>query len=249
MRFLDKIALITGGAQGIGLAVAQAFAQEGATVIIWDVQHEKAQEVVANIEKQGGKAFTQKGVDITSLASTELFAKEIHEKYGKIDIIVNNAGIVRDASFLKMTEEQWHQVINVNLTGTFNCTKAVIPYMTAQNYGRIINISSVSGLFGNFGQTNYVAAKAGVSAMVKVWGKELGKFNVTANAIAPGPIATDMLATVPNEVLTQMQMRVPVRRLGEGKDIANAVLFLADEKSGFVTGQTLCVDGGFTLGG
>ncbi len=248
MRFSEKIVIVTGGAQGIGFAIAQSFAQEGATVIIWDVQHEKAETAVQTIENQGGKAYAQQGVDITSLASTEKYAKEIYEKYGKIDIIVNNAGIVRDASFLKMTEEQWHQVINVNLTGVFNCTKAVIPYMTTKNFGRIINISSVSGLFGNFGQTNYVASKAGVSALVKVWGKELGKYNITANAIAPGPIATDMLATVPEDVLNQMRNRVPVRRVGEGTDIAHAVLFFADEKSSFVTGQTICVDGGFTLG-
>lgn len=248
-KLANRVAIVTGAARGIGRGIAEKFAQEGATVIVWDVIKDQAEETVKIITDNGGKAEFQEGVDITKLESASEYAQKIKDKYGQVDIIVNNAGIVRDAAFKKMTAEQWDAVISVNLTGVFNCAKAVIPHMMEANYGRIVNLSSVVGIFGNFGQTNYVAAKAGVAAMVKVWGKELGKHNITANAIAPGPINTDMLATVPEPLIKQMQEGIPVRRLGLPADIANAALFFASEDAGFVTGQTLVVDGGSTLGG
>jgi 3-oxoacyl-[acyl-carrier protein] reductase len=249
MKLNGKIAVVTGAAQGIGKGIATKLAQEGAIVVIWDVQKEKTQAAVQEINAAGFKADWTEGVDITQLSSVEAAAQSVVDKYGKIDILVNNAGIVRDASFKKMTSEQWDAVIDVNLTGVFNCAKAVSNHMVEANYGRIINISSVVGIYGNFGQTNYVAAKAGVIGMTKVWGRELGKNNITVNAIAPGAIDTDMLATVPKEIIGQMMQRIPVRRIGQPADIANAVLFFALEESSFVTGQTICVDGGSNLGG
>ncbi len=248
-RLQNKIAIVTGGAQGIGRGIVEKFASEGAIVIIWDLQKEKALAVVKELAAEGFKADYTEGVNITQLASVEEAAKKVVEKYGKIDILVSNAGIVRDASFKKMTVDQWDSVISVNLTGVFNCGKAVSNYMMEANYGRIINISSVVGIFGNFGQTNYVAAKAGVIGVTKVWGKELGKNNITVNSIAPGAIDTEMLATIPEELKVKLVQSIPVRRIGKPEDIANAALFLASDEAGFVTGQTLVVDGGSTLGG
>ncbi|TAF67331.1 MAG: 3-oxoacyl-ACP reductase FabG [Cytophagales bacterium] len=248
-KLAGKVAIITGAAQGIGRGIAELFAKEGAISIIWDVQKDKALDTVASIKNMGYKADFIEGVNITQLDSVERAAKEVMDKYGKIDILVNNAGIVRDASFKKMTSEQWDSVIDVNLTGVFNCAKAVSNYMTEANYGRIVNIASIVGITGNFGQTNYVAAKAGVIGMTKVWGKELGKHNITVNAIAPGPIETDMFATIPEEMRKGMIQQVPVRRLGKPADIANAALFFASDETSFVTGHTMVVDGGATLGG
>lgn len=248
-RLQDKVAIVTGGAQGIGAGIVRKFAQEGATVIIWDVKQDKANALVSELTSEGLKVDTVAGLDITKLSSAEDGAKQVADKYGRIDILINNAGIVRDASFGKMTEDEWDLVIAVNLKGVFNCAKAVLPYMKNQQYGKIVSLSSISGLFGNFGQTNYVAAKAGVAGMTKTWGRELGRYGINANAIAPGPIATDMLATVPEQMISAMKERLPVRRMGEPEDIANAALFFSSDESSFVTGQTLVVDGGSTLGG
>jgi 3-oxoacyl-[acyl-carrier protein] reductase len=248
-RLHDRVAIITGGAQGIGKGIAERFAKEGAAVIIWDVQKEKAHLVESTLKAQKLKAESMEDVDITSLTSVSEAAQKVYDKYGRIDILVNNAGIVRDATLLKMTEEQWHQVIAVNLTGVFNGTKAVTPFMVEKQYGRILSLSSTSGVFGNFGQTNYVAAKAGVAGMTKTWGRELGRYGITANAIAPGPIETDMFATIPEATIEQMKQRIPVKRVGKPEDIANAALFFCCEEASFVTGQTLVVDGGTLLGG
>jgi 3-oxoacyl-[acyl-carrier protein] reductase len=244
----NKVAIVTGGAQGIGKGVVEKFAKNGATVIIWDVQKEKAETVAHTLKAQGLKVEVMGDVDITKLDSVEAAAKAIVEKHGQIDILINNAGIVRDASFLKMSVDQWDQVINVNLTGVFTCAKGIIPYMVEKNYGKIVNLSSVVGIFGNFGQTNYVAAKAGVVGMTKTWGRELGKHNINVNAIAPGAIETDMLATVPEEMIAQLKNRIPVRRIGKPEDIANAAFFLCSDEASFITGQTIIVDGGSTLG-
>ncbi|WP_026998975.1 3-oxoacyl-ACP reductase FabG [Eisenibacter elegans] len=250
MKRLDKrVAIITGGAQGIGQGIVERFAREGAAVVIWDVQTDKAQALAQKLSAEGLTVeVPPMTVDITKLDAAEAGAQYVAEKYGQIDILVNNAGIVRDASFKKMTAEQWQLVMDVNLTGVFNCTKAVSTYMMEANYGRIVSLSSVAGLFGNFGQTNYVAAKAGVAAMTKVWGQELGKNNITANAIAPGPIDTAMLATIPEEMLKGMVQSIPVRRVGTPADIAYGALFFCSEEAGFITGQTLIIDGGATLG-
>lgn len=244
----DRVAIVTGAAQGIGQAAAIMLAEEGAAVVIWDVKAEAAKNTISLLKSKGKRAMYMEGVDITSLESVQEACAKVVEEYGQIDILVNNAGIVRDASFKKMTPEQWQQVIDVNLTGVFNCTKAASKYMMEANYGKIVNLASVVGIYGNFGQTNYVAAKAGVIGMTKVWGRELGKHNITVNAVAPGPTDTSMLATVPDEVRQQMKQRVPLRRLGKPEEIAKVILFFASEASSFVTGQTLTADGGTYLG-
>ncbi|MCS6820879.1 MAG: beta-ketoacyl-ACP reductase [Microscillaceae bacterium] len=250
MRLENKTAIVTGAAQGIGKGIALKLAQEGADVVIWDIQTEKAEKSAQEIaQSTGRKIIAMPNVNITKLASVQEAVQKVIEMFGKIDILVNNAGIVRDASFLKMTEEQWQSVIDVNLTGVFNCSKAVAPFMSQAMYGKIINISSVVGIYGNFGQTNYVAAKAGVSGMTMVWGRELGKYNINVNAVAPGAIDTEMLATVPAPIREQMIQKIPVRRLGKPEDIANIVAFLASDEASFITGQTFVVDGGAYLGG
>ena len=173
--------------------------------------------------------------------------KKVYDRYGKIDILINNAGITRDSTMKKMTVEQWQEVIDVNLTGVFYCTKAVSEYMLAAGYGRIVNASSVVGLYGNFGQTNYVATKAGIIGMTKTLAREFGRKGITVNAVAPGFIATDMVAAMPEEVLAGMKAKVPVGRLGDPEDIAYAYLYLASDEASYVNGATLSVDGGMTV--
>jgi 3-oxoacyl-[acyl-carrier protein] reductase len=245
-RLENKVAIITGGAQGIGKAAVKRFAEEGAIVIIWDVNEEKASSTINEFRNISDKISFQK-VDVTKLESVTEAAKQIIEKHQKIDILINNAGITRDASFLKMTSEQWQQVIDVNLTGVFNCTKAVAPFMVEKLYGKIVNTSSVVGLYGNFGQTNYVATKSGIIGMTKVWARELGRKGINVNAVAPGFIATEMVSTVPEKVLDMLKERTPLGRLGEPEDIANAYLFLASDEAKFINGAVLSVDGGLVL--
>lgn len=237
----EKVAIITGGAQGIGKATAERFAAEGAKVAIWDIDKEKGAAVAEAI---GGKFYA---ADTSSLEAAEAAAKQVVDDFGQIDILINNAGITRDASFKKMTADQWQQVIDVNLTGVFNCTKAVFPYMAERNYGRIISAASVVAHYGNFGQTNYVATKAGVIGMTKVWAREMGRKGITANAVAPGFIATEMVAKVPEKVIQSLEEKTPVQRLGKPEEIASAYAFLASDEAAFITGTTLCVDGGLTL--
>uniref|UniRef100_A0A832G8C1 3-oxoacyl-[acyl-carrier-protein] reductase n=1 Tax=Ignavibacterium album TaxID=591197 RepID=A0A832G8C1_9BACT len=245
-RLENKVAVITGGAQGIGKAAVKRFAEEGAVVIIWDVNEEKASSTINEFRNISDKIIFQK-VDVTKLESVTEAAKQIIEKYQRIDILINNAGITRDASFLKMTSEQWQQVIDVNLTGVFNCTKAVAPFMVDKLYGKIVNTSSVVGLYGNFGQTNYVATKSGIIGMTKVWARELGRKGINVNAVAPGFIATEMVSTVPEKVLDMLKERTPLGRLGEPEDIANAYLFLSSDEAKFINGAVLSVDGGLVL--
>lgn len=241
MKLKNKIALITGGASGIGEAASRLFAREGATVIIWDMATDKG----ATLANEPKGHFQQ--VNVAVNAEVEKAVEELKQKYERIDILVNNAGITRDASFKKMTHEQWQQVIDVNLTGVFNCTKAIAPIMEANAYGRIINTSSVVGLYGNFGQTNYVATKSGVIGMTKVWAREMGRKGITANAVAPGFIATDMVKAMPQNVIDMMQSKIPIGRLGDPEDIANAYLFLASEEASFINGAVISVDGGMTV--
>lgn len=245
-RLENKVAVITGGAQGIGKATVKRFAEEGAVVIIWDVNEEKASSTINEFRNISDKISFQK-VDVTKLESVTEVAKQIIEKHQRIDILINNAGITRDASFLKMTSEQWQQVIDVNLTGVFNCTKAVAPFMVDKLYGKIVNTSSVVGLYGNFGQTNYVATKSGIIGMTKVWARELGRKGINVNAVAPGFIATEMVSTVPEKVLDMLKERTPLGRLGEPEDIANAYLFLSSDEAKFINGAVLSVDGGLVL--
>lgn len=245
-RLENKIAIITGGAQGIGKAAVKRFAEEDAVVIIWDVNEEKASATINELKVISNEIEFQK-VDVTNLESVSEAAKQIIDKYKKIDILINNAGITRDASFLKMTSEQWQQVIDVNLTGVFNCTKAVAPFMVEKLYGKIVNTSSVVGIYGNFGQTNYVATKSGIIGMTKVWARELGRKGINVNAVAPGFIATEMVSTVPEKVLDMLKERTPLGKLGEPEDIANAYLFLSSDEAKFINGAVLSVDGGLVL--
>lgn len=242
----NKVAIITGGADGIGRAGALRFAQEGATVVIWDMNEEKGRETVSIIETEGGKAIFNK-VNTASFTEVETATQKVIEAFGKIDILINNAGITRDSSLKKMTPEQWQQVIDVNLTGVFNCSKCVSDHMVAKGFGRIINTSSVVALYGNFGQTNYVATKAGVIGMTKTMARELGRKGVTVNAVAPGFIATEMVKKMPEDVLKAMEAKVPVGRLGLPQEIASAYLFLASDEAAYINGTTLSVDGGITI--
>ncbi len=238
-----RVAIITGGAGGIGQATAERFVAEGATVVIADLHPDSGEETVAKLKATGGEAlFVQ--TNVSRLADAEQLATTVMARYGKIDVLINNAGITRDKSLQKMTEEVFDAVISVNLKGVFNCTKAVSPHMIAAGYGRILNTASIVGVYGNFGQTNYAAAKAGVIGMTKTWMRELGRKGITVNAVAPGFIETDMIKTIPEAVIQGMINSTPVQRAGKPDDIANAFLFLASEEASFVNGVVLHVDGG-----
>lgn len=245
-RLSGRVAIITGGSQGIGRATAFRFAEEGASVIVADVSEEQGVAIVADLEAQGAQArFVQ--TDVSQRAQAEALAGQAHAAFGRLDILINNAGITRDARLVKMTEEDFDAVVAVNLKGVFNCTQAVAPYMIEAGYGRILNATSVVGLYGNFGQTNYVAAKAGVIGMTKTWARELGPKGITVNAVAPGFIQTDMVAAVPEKVLEMFREKTPLRRLGTAGDIANAYLFLASDEAAFITGTVLSADGGLVI--
>jgi 3-oxoacyl-[acyl-carrier protein] reductase len=247
MKRLDnKIAIITGGAQGIGFRTAERFAAEGATMSLWDVNAEKGAEAVAKLTATGATAEFRT-VNVASNAEAHAAAKAVFEKFGRLDILINNAGITRDATLAKMTPEQWQQVMDVNLTGVFNVTQAVAPFMIEHKYGRIINASSIVGIHGNFGQSNYVAAKAGLLGMTKGWAKELGPKGITVNAVAPGFIETDMLAHIPEKFLFLVRETTPMRRFGTVDDVASAYVFLASDEAGFISGETLSVDGGLAF--
>ena len=242
-RLKDKIAVITGGSAGIGKATATRFAQEGASIAIWDVQEEKGREVVETLAKAGAKAVFYKVNTANSAAVNEAVTAVLND-FGRIDILINNAGILRDSTLLKMTEAQFDLVLDVNLKGVFNCTKAIAPGMVERGYGRIVQASSVVALYGNFGQTNYVASKSGIIGMTKVWARELGRKGITVNAVAPGFIATEMIETIPENVLNAMKEKVPSNRLGTAEDVANVYLFLASDEASFVNGAVISVDGG-----
>ena len=242
----DRIAVVTGGADGIGRATAMRFAQEGAVVVIWDMNEEKGKQTVAEMNAAGGKASFLK-VNTSNFAEVEAASKKVVEQYGKYEILINNAGITRDSTLKKMTPELWQQVIDVNLTGVFYCAKCAADIMTEQGWGRIVNASSVVALYGNFGQTNYVATKAGLIGMTKTMARELGKKGVTVNAVAPGFILTDMVRKMPEEVLKSMEDKVPVKRLGKPEEIAAAYAFLASDDAAYINGTVISVDGGMTV--
>ena len=242
----DRIAVITGGADGIGRATAMRFAQEGAVVVIWDMNEEKGKQTAAEINAAGGKALFLK-VNTSNFAEVEAASKKVVEQYGKYEILINNAGITRDSTLKKMTPELWQQVIDVNLTGVFYCAKCAADIMTEQGWGRIVNASSVVALYGNFGQTNYVATKAELIGMTKTMARELGKKGVTVNAVAPGFILTDMVRRMPEEVLKSMEDKVPVKRLGKPEEIAAAYAFLASDDAAYINGTVISVDGGMTV--
>ncbi|MEO8514132.1 MAG: beta-ketoacyl-ACP reductase [Ignavibacteria bacterium] len=240
MKITGKTAIITGGASGIGLEAVNLFLEEGANVVIADIDEisGKAAEV------SFGKKCRFIKTDVSDKSSAYMCMNDTMKRFGSIDILINNAGITSDASLAKMSEEQFDKVININLKGVFNMTKYASLPMAEKNYGRIINTSSIVGLYGNFGQTNYAASKSGVIGMTKVWARELGKKGITVNAVAPGFIDTGMLSTVPEKVLNNIKERTPLGRLGSALEIAKAYLFLASDDASFITGITLSVDGG-----
>ncbi len=242
MRLKDKIAIVTGGARGIGQAISELFAKEGATVIIMDLLPQ-GQKVADDIIETGGKAEYHQ-VSVTDKAAVENLFKKVNDKYGKIDILINNAGITRDRTLEKMSEEEWDAVIEVNLKGVFICTQAVVPYMKQNKYGRIVSAASNVGLRGNFGQTNYAATKAGVIAMAKTWTMEFGKHGITANAIAPGFTMTDMVDKIPGEHFAKIRESIPLRTVAQPIDIAYGYLYLTSDEARFVSGICLTIDGG-----
>lgn len=253
MRLQDRVTLITGGAAGIGRATALRFAEEGAKVVVCDVNAAAGQALARTL---GPEARFDR-VDVADRQAVQAWVDDVFAHYGRIDVLVNNAGIMRDNQLVKvkdgklvgqMPESDFDLVINVNLKGVFNGAQAVAPYMIRQNRGVILNAASISGLDGNFGQTNYVATKAGVIGMTKVWARELGRYNIRVNAVAPGLTATEILAAMPEKVLEGMKARTPLRRLGEPREIANAYLFLASDEASFITGAVLRVDGGIVIG-
>ena len=238
----NKVIVITGGASGIGEAASRLFTERGARVAIWDVNEAKGQTLANTLS---GANFYK-----VNTASESAVAEAVHATVadmGRIDVLINNAGITRDASLLKMTLAEWQQVMDVNLTGVFNCTKAVAPVMIANNYGRIINTSSIVGLYGNYGQTNYAATKAGVIGLTKTWARELGKYNITVNTVAPGFIATEMIATIPDKVIAMMTEKVPLKKLGTPEDVAKLYAFLASDDAQFISAATISIDGGLTI--
>jgi len=243
MRLNNKVAIITGAANGIGYAAAERFIEEGAFVVIADFNEEAG---ISAAQQLGDQAlFVQ--VNVADRESVKKLVTTVIEHSGRVDILVNNAGITRDAMLTKMTEDQFQQVLDVNLTGVFQCTQEVIPHMIAAGGGKIINTSSVSGVYGNVGQTNYAAAKAAIVGMTKTWAKELGRKGINVNAVAPGFIETDMVKKMPENVLAQMRSIVPLQRLGTPRDIANAYLFLASDEASYVHGHTLHVDGAIMM--
>lgn len=244
----DKVVIVTGGAAGIGKATARRFSEAGARVAVWDVQGAQ--------EGDSGAGIFQK-VDVTDAAAVEAATNEVFDRWGRIDVLVNNAGITRDAQLVKwkegqkageMSERDFDAVISVNLRGVFLCARAVAPRMIAGGGGVILNASSVVGLYGNFGQTNYAATKAGVISMTQTWARELGRYNIRVNAVAPGFIATEMALAIPEKVLQGMIAHTPLNRIGRPEDIAEAYYWLASDAAGFITGTVLSVDGGLVIG-
>jgi 3-oxoacyl-[acyl-carrier protein] reductase len=253
MRLKDRVALITGGAAGIGKATAQRFIEEGARVVICDVNTEMGQ---AAIQELGENAEFHR-VDVMDRQAVQTGVDGVVETHGRVDVLVNNAGVLRDNMLVKvkdgqlvkeMPEADFDLVVGVNLKGVFNCAQAVAPHMIRQGSGVILNATSIVGLDGNFGQTNYVATKAGVIGMTKVWARELGRHNIRVNAVAPGFTATEMVLQMPEKILDGMKARTPLGRMAQPRDIANAYLFLASDEASFVSGVVLRVDGGIVVG-
>lgn len=247
MRLEDKVAIITGAASGIGKETALIFAREGAKVVVVDVNREAGQETVDEIKDMGKEAFFAQ-VDVSNREDVNAMVKETLERYGKIDILINNAGIVRDSTLLKMTEEQWDLAIKINLKGVFNCAQAVARIMVEQgNGGSIINTSSVVGIHGNFGQASYAATKAGVIGFTKTLAKEVGRKGIRVNAVAPGFIDTPMTEKVPANVIEMVKERVPLHRLGRADEVANMYLYLASADAEYVNGAVFSIDGGLVI--
>jgi len=246
MRIKDKVVLITGSASGIGKETALLFAREGGKLVVADVNDKAGEETVEEIRKNGGDAFFAH-LDVSNREQVKQVVKDTISKYGRIDVLINNAGIIQDALVVKMTEEQWDRVININLKGPFNCIQGVVEQMITQGSGVIINISSVVALYGNVGQTNYAATKSGLIGITKTLGKELGRKGIRVNAVAPGFIITPMTASVPEKILDLMKEKTPLKRLGKPEDVANTLLFLSSDEASFINGAVISVDGGLIM--
>lgn len=245
MRLQGKVAIITGAANGIGLESAKVFLKEGAKVALVDYDAMTGEKRVAELQVEGEAAFYQ--VDVSNESQVVEMVAMVKERFGKIDILINNAGITKDNMLLKMSGEDFQKVMEVNVNGVFNCTQAVVPHMLENGKGKIINTSSVSGIYGNVGQTNYAASKAAVVGMTKSWAKEFGRKNINVNAVAPGFVETAMVETIPEKMIQTMLQLVPLQRLGKPSDVANAYLYLASDESDYVNGTVLHVDGGVMM--
>jgi 3-oxoacyl-[acyl-carrier protein] reductase len=246
MRLKHKVSIVTGAAQGIGLATALKFAEEGATVVVCDLRPDGVDAAVALMRARGAQAMGF-ALSVTDRPALDAMAAAVKERFGSIDVLVNNAGITKDARLQKMTLEQFDTVIDVNLRGVFHATQAVLPTMVAQGSGVILNASSVVGIYGNFGQTNYAASKFGVIGFTKTWSRELGPKGIRVNAVAPGFVETPILSTIPDKVLQHMREQVPLHRLGRPEEIANVYAFLASDEASYVNGAVLEVSGGMTV--
>ena len=247
MSINGKTALITGGSRGIGRAIALRLAKEGVRIAVnYKTNEEAAQRVVKAVEEMGGEAIVV-GADVSQSAAVEDMVKRVLDSWGSVDILVNNAGIIHDSLLMRMTEEVWDDVVNTNLKGTFNCTKAVLRFMVRQRWGRIINVVSVVGLEGNPGQSNYAASKAGVIAFSRSIAKEVASRNITVNAVAPGYISTEIVADLSPEFKELILSRIPQNRFGAVDDVANMVGYLASGEAGYITGEVIRVDGGIEL--
>lgn len=246
MRLKDKVTIITGAGRGIGQATAVKFAREGAKVVVCDLSPEWIEETVALCKKAGGEAIGCVA-DVRDMKSLQAMVATTVSTWGRVDCLVNNAGIVMDAQLKNMTEDQFDKVIDINLKGVYNCTRAVVDKMLEQQSGVILNASSIVGLHGNFGQTNYAASKFGVIGMVKTWARELGRKGIRANAVCPGFIGTDILKSMPERVLRALEEKVPMGRLGNPEEIANTFAFLASDEASYINGAVIEVSGGLTI--
>lgn len=246
MALKSMVALVTGAGRGLGREIALALAKEGADIVVNDVDLKNAEEVAGEVISMGRRAVFS-NASVSSREQVELMFKEIREVFGRLDILVNNAGITRDGLLMTMQEEQWDLVMDVNLKGVFNCCQHAAKMMSEQNFGKIVNLSSIAGQMGNMGQINYSASKAGVIGMTKTLAKELARYNINVNAVAPGIIQTPMTETIPEKVMDSMLKQIPFRRIGQPKDIANLVKFLVSEDSEYVTGQVIACNGGWYM--
>ncbi len=252
----DRVVIVTGGAAGIGRATALRFAREGAKVAAWDIDDDAGPEIVAALGEAGGEGLFAR-VDVSDREAVEAATAEVVRRWGRLDVLVNNAGIVLDSQLVKwkggevvsiLSDEAWEAVISVNLTGVFHCTRAVVPHMIEAGSGVVLSASSVVGLYGNFGQTNYAATKGGVITMSKSWARELGRYGIRVNVVAPGFIATSIIEAMPEKVLKGMVARTPIGRMGQPDDVAETYLWLASDAATFVHGAVISVDGGLVIG-
>ena len=246
MDLKGKVAIVTGGAQGIGKSIAARLAQAGANVVIADVMEEVAKSTAQEISQKGNEAISIR-VDVSRLSSVEEMVKKTLDKFGRIDILINNAGITRDGLVMRMKEEDWDLVLDINLKGAFNCIKAVSPIMMKQKSGKIVNIASIVGIIGNIGQANYSASKAGLIALTKTCARELASRRINVNAVAPGFIQTSMTERLPAQVKEKLSSQIPFGEIGKPEDVASAVLFLVSEEASYVTGEVIRVDGGMAM--